>query len=119
MSNLVEHAKRELDILAKSGDPDDEMHKVLIECVAKFAEYGHSGSSALWASQVLEKLLRFKNLTPLTENLDEWMLVGYGVWQSVRDPEAFSNDAGDTYYLLSNGSNLNNPWPRYKSAKGD
>lgn len=125
MSTLVEHAKRELDILAKSGDPDDEMNKVLIECVAKFAEYGHSGGSASWAISVLNKLLQFKNLTPLTDNPDEWMQVGtggllyrgYDVWQNRRNSEAFSHDGGETYYVLSNGSSDSIPWPKYKTER--
>jgi len=125
MSNLVDHAKQELDILASKGEPDEELNQIIVECVEKFAEYGHSGGSAGWAIPVLNDLLHFKNLSPLTDNQDEWMEVldggllyrGYTVWQSRRNPEAFSHDGGLTYYLLSNGSSDQNPWPRYKTER--
>ncbi len=123
MSNLVDHAKRELDILANKGGHDEKLNRIIIECVEKFAEYGHSGGSASWAIPVLNDLLQFKNLSPLTDNPDEWMQVGtggllyrgYNVWQNRRNSEAFSHDGGKTYYLLSNGSSDQNPWPKYKT----
>ena len=125
MSNLVDHAKRELDILASKGGHDEELNRIIVECIEKFSEYGHSGGSASWAIPVLNELLQFKNLTPLTDNPDEWMQVGtggllyrgYDVWQNRRNSEAFSHDGGDTYYLLSNGSSDAYPWPKYKTER--
>lgn len=125
MSNLVDHAKQELDILASKGGHDEELNQIIVECIEKFAEYGHSGGSAAWAIPVLNDLLQFKNLSPLTDNPDEWMAVGTGdllyrgrtLHQSRRNPEAFSHDGGMTYYLLSNGSSDQNPWPRYKTER--
>jgi hypothetical protein len=109
MSNLVEHAKRELALI---GGEDDEMqqlmNKNIIEMVEVFSKAGHSGFSAEHAIQTLEKLLRFENLTPLTDDPDEWNHVHEtvwgapnGVWQNRRNSEAFSEDGGKTYYLLS------------------
>jgi hypothetical protein len=40
--------------------------------VKEFSEEGHSGFSASYALQCLEKLLRFKPLSPLTGEDDEW-----------------------------------------------
>jgi hypothetical protein len=125
MSSLVEHARRELDILAnkKGAEPDYLLDEVLVKCVEVFASYGHSGGSVSWAIPVLSELLQFKNLSPLTTNPDEWMQVtdggllyrGYDVWQNRRNSEAFSHDHGITYYLLSEGASDHNPWPRHKS----
>lgn len=116
MSNLVEHAKRELALLA--GDHD--MDPYLIRAVEAFAEFGHSGGSAGWGISVLNELLQFKNISPLTDDPDEWMLVsddtdGNKTYQSRRNPEAFSLDGGDTYYLLSYGSSDKHPWPKFKT----
>ena len=75
--------------------------------VAKFAEFGHSGATAEHTTQTLERLLRYRNLSPLTDDPDEWLDVSKyfeeegEVLQSKRNFEAFSQDGGKTYYLLS------------------
>ena len=98
---LVTHAKREL---ALAGN-DEDFNQTLIEAVRAFASYGHSGGSASVAIPMLNDLLQFKNLTPLTSDPNEWNNVsdasGYEMWQSQRNSEAFSTDGGKTYYLLS------------------
>lgn len=114
MSNLVEHAKRELTLI----DNDEEFNNSIIKAVEGFASYGHSGGSAGAGIHILYDLLNFKNLSPLTDDLKEWIqhtedVVGVegGVWQSRRNSEAFSNDRGKNYYLLSEGANFQNPQP--------
>jgi hypothetical protein len=111
MSSLVEHARRELDIIGG----DLLLNEVLVKAVEVFASYGHSGGSAAWAIPALNKLLQFQNLSELTNDPTEWNEVGEWVWQSIRNPEAFSKDGGFTYYLLSEGASDHNPWPRHKS----
>ncbi len=96
-SNLVEHAKREL-VLAGN---DDDFNESIIEAVRGFTSYGHSGGSASVAIPMLNDLLQFKNLTPLTDDPIEWNQVSEDVWQSCRNSEAFSNDGGKTYTLNS------------------
>lgn len=104
MSNLVDHAKRELELLGEDPRVIDGYLKV----IQAFADMGHSGGSASVAIPTIEALLLFKNLTPLTDNPDEWIQHSEDVWgasggiyQSKRNPEAFSKDGGKTYYLLS------------------
>src|SRR3546814_7005887 len=63
-----------------------------------------------WSSDVCSSdlLLNMRNLSPLTNNPDEWYKhtpdtwdgVNH-VWQSKRNSEAFSTDGGLTYTLLS------------------
>lgn len=99
MSNLVEHAKREL---ALAGN-DEAFNNSMIKAVEAFASYGHSGGSASVAIPMLNDLLQFKNLTPLTDDPDEWIVVEMGdepCWQNKRRSDAFSNDGGKTYYCL-------------------
>lgn len=106
-SNLVIHARRELEIM---GETDEHFKDCIIGAIREYAKYGHSGGSHEAGIHILTDLLWFKNLTPLTDDPDEWMLVdenigGPNCWQSRRNPEAFSTDGGKTHYLLSEGDN--------------
>lgn len=102
-SNLVAHARRELRLLGE----DDDTIRGICNVVQAFADMGHSGSSAHFATQYLERLLRYQPLTELTDSPDEWIdrhaegMNPTPLWQSHRNPEAFSTDGGKTYYLLS------------------
>jgi hypothetical protein len=64
--------------LTKIGmyDSGDEMNDAMCEHILKmvdvFAEEGHSGFSANYAINILQKLLRFEPLSPLTGEDDEW-----------------------------------------------
>lgn len=104
MSNLVDHARHELTLIGEDPDTIDG----LLRCVQAFADMGHSGGSASIAIPMLNALLRYENLSPLTNDPAEWiqhspdMWDGVnGVWQNRRRSEAFSTDGGKTYYLLS------------------
>lgn len=106
MSNLVEHAKRELAIINEDKDVADAYLRI----VEIFADMGHSGGSASVAIPTIAALLNFQNLAPLTDNPEEWFFHGEemwgapgGIWQNIRNSEAFSRDGGKTYYLLSEG----------------
>lgn len=110
MSNLVEHARTELELIGE----EPETIQGYLNVIQAFADMGHSGGSASVAIPTIEALLRYENLRPLTNNPDEWMFVSgkdYGVdediWQSRRNPEAFSHDGGVTYYLLSENARDN------------
>jgi hypothetical protein len=98
------HAKHELDLVEK----DEEFKACIVNAVREFAKYGHSGGSAGVGIHFLNELLQFRNLSPLTDDPNEWMTVTNEdpCWQSRRNPEAFSSDGGKTYYLLSEGSNF-------------
>lgn len=105
-SNLVAHAIRELDILGETSYEEPSMRKCVLDIVRLFAEQGHSGSSAGYLSHVLDKVLRFQPLTPITDNAEDWIEVGPEVWQCRRDGECFSNDGGKTYRRNSDHSTL-------------
>lgn len=104
MSNLVDHARRELEILGCTEEDILDIEKV----IRAFADIGTSGSQASWMIPIINKLLMFQPLTPLTDEPDEWVEVGPNVWQNSRNSEAFSEDNGRTYYLLSEGGNQEN-----------
>lgn len=94
---LVEHAKAEL---ARINEDQNTINGIL-KVVQAFADGGHSGGSAPMAIDYLEKLLRFEPLSPLTSDPAEWIdrsdISGYPIWQSSRDPRAFSYDGGKTW----------------------
>ena len=70
---MIEYAKRELELIGKDEDGVQElMNKNILEIVEIFSKQGHSGFSAGYALNVLERLLRYKPLTPLTGNDNEW-----------------------------------------------
>jgi len=115
-SNLVEHAKRELALLGEEPEVVDSYLKI----VQVFADMGHSGYSAAHATQVVGALLQYHNLTPLTDDPDEWIHHGEdvwgdqgGIWQSNRNPGAFSSDGGKTYYFVDEVTSTSNPDPTY------
>lgn len=119
-SNLVDHAKRELELIGE----DPEFIDGYLNVIQAFADMNHSGGSAMVAIPVINELLQFKNLKPLTNNPDEWMKIDEdvwgdpnGVWQCKRNHEAFSNDGGKTYYLLSEGGSDKNRSPLHISEE--
>jgi hypothetical protein len=82
MSNLVEFAEQELDAIGV-GDPDADYNGILktavLDIIRVFSEQGHSGASAAMVTAMVEKLMRYEPLTPLTGAPDEWCeLDGHG-----------------------------------------
>ena len=106
---LVDHAKREIALAGLSDsdcDYDGMIGQAVLELMETFAAQGHSGFSAQWVLDVFERLANWKALTELTNDPDEWndvseMAAQDVMFQSCRNPEAFSHDGGKTYYLLS------------------
>jgi len=106
MDGLVLYARRELALIGVDKEEIDNT----IAVVQAFVNARDSGMSAAWRIAVLHDLLRFQPLSPLTDDSDEWMLIAQrelfdtideDIWQSRRNPEAFSNDGGKTFYLVS------------------
>jgi hypothetical protein len=102
VSDLVEHAKSEL---ARIGEDQDTIDSI-VQVVHAFAESGQSGASTPMALAYLDRLLRFQPLSELTSDPAEWIdrtdVTGHPMWQSARDPRAFSPDGGKTWWLVPN-----------------
>lgn len=98
--SLVEHARRELEII---GEDPDTINGI-VHVVQAFADCGHSGGSTPYAIAYLERLLRFEPLSAITDDPDEWVdrseISGYPLWQNIRDSRAMSKDAGKTYWMV-------------------
>lgn len=99
--SLTEYAKDELEragLFDKDSDYDGMLGEAALEIVEVFARQGHSGMSAAMVTAIVEKLMRYQPLTPLTTDPKEWMDVAPGMWQSRRSPTVFSEDGGKTAY---------------------
>lgn len=100
--SLVEHARRELELVGEDPETIDGIARV----VQAFTDYGHSGGSSHYAISYLVRLLRFEPLTPLTDDPEEWVdrSTETGLpnwWQNIRDGRAMSHDGGRTYWLTN------------------
>ena len=105
MSNLRDHAEREMKLAGVDNDIyGDLVSKAVLELIDTFDKQGHSGMSAALVLSIFNRVVDFKNLTPLTNDPEEWQHHEYvdgETWQNKRCSEAFSRDGGKTYYLLS------------------
>ena len=76
--NSMSHAECELAPMRATGDEMNvRMCDGLEEMVLVFATQGHSGFSAGYARSVLDKLLAFQPIRPLTGEDAEWTELGY------------------------------------------
>jgi len=92
MSNIKDYAISELTRIGMYGSDDEinnAMCKHILKMVDVFDEEGHSGFSAEYAVSILQKLLRFEPLSPLTGEDNEWNEVGPDVYQNKRLSRVF------------------------------
>lgn len=94
---MIEHAKYELNLLLEKCEDEEErkMQKLIndnaLEIVKKFCEMGHSGFTAEYEINMINKLLRQQNLTKLTLNDDEFVEISKGLFQNKRDSRIFKS----------------------------
>ena len=107
--NLVEFAENELKILEDGCGDDKEalnMQKIVTEDVMQivniFAEQSHSGFSASYVLNLLDRLLRYKPISALTGADDEWedcSNLGIPDMQNKRCPSIFKRPDGTAYWV--------------------
>jgi hypothetical protein len=103
MSNLVEHAERELDFAGigdEDADYDGALKPAVLAIIKVFAEQGHSGASAAMTTAMVGKLMRFEPLTPLTGADEEWVHLHYDdhiAYQNKRCSHVFKDADGRAY----------------------
>lgn len=81
----------------KDSDYNGMLGTSVMELIKLFSSQGHSGGSAAATIYLFNKLAKFEPLSALTNDPDEWVEVGYGMWQNRRKGDAFSEDNGKTY----------------------
>jgi hypothetical protein len=103
---MVEFAEAELrraGLFDPSSDFDGELGPAVLELVKLFGGQGHSGGSAALVIDLLDRLLRYQPLTPLTGEPDEWTDVaevsGKPLWQNKRCGSVFREGDGQAYQI--------------------
>ena len=94
MSNLKTYAIDELTRIGMYGSDDEmnnEMCNHILKMIDVFVEERHSGFSAEYAINILQKLLRWEPLSPLTGGDDEWCEVSDELFQNKRLSHVFKN----------------------------
>lgn len=100
--NSILFARAELARIRNPDGKPDEMQAAIerhiLKMVRTFSEEGHSGSSAGYTIGILQKLLRFEPLTPLTGDADEWNeisdMADEPLWQNRRCSHVFKGPDG-------------------------
>lgn len=106
---LVSFAENELKLLEDICKNDEEalnmqktVTKDVMQIVQIFTEQAHSGFSSAYILDLLERLLRYKPLTPLTGDDDEWedcSQFGINDLQNKRCPAVFKRPDGTAYWV--------------------
>lgn len=120
MSNLVEHARYELNragLFDADADYGGAHAKAVMDLITTFAEQGHSGMSAGMTLQLFHQLAQYKPIGPITNNPDEWTNVSdisdSPMWQNRRRSTSFSRDGGTTWYDIEDSAmNNGDVWNR-------
>jgi len=100
-SCLLQYAETELEAAGwfkAGGMYGGELGKAVVELIKKFSDQEHSGMSAGIAINLFHRLSKYKPLTPLTGEDDEWTEVGTDVFQNKRCFSVFRRD-GEAYNI--------------------
>lgn len=99
-SALVTFAREELTaagMFDKDSDYGGMIGEAAMEIVGMFAQQEHSGWSASVLAEVVNKLMRYEPLSPLTGEEKEWSKVADGLYQNRRCGRVFKNDQGTVW----------------------
>lgn len=104
--SLVEFSEAELNRLLKDCTDSESLHaqmqvnRDILDVVKTFSEQGHSGFSAQYCLSILNRLLKYKPLSAITDNEEEWTALDYGediAYQCKRCPQVFKDVEGKVY----------------------
>ena len=121
-SALYEYAKKELERIEKGCEDEESLSmqqaidKNILELINVFSNQHHSGFTAAYVIDILQRLLNYKPLTPLTGEDDEWEdVTSYGydtpTFQNKRCSAVFKDDKG-AYWIEGKifSSDLGHTW---------
>lgn len=121
-SALYEYAKKELERIEKGCEDKESLSmqqtidKNILELIDVFSNQHHSGFTATYVIDILQRLLHYKPLTPLTGEDDEWEdVTSYGydtpTFQNKRCSAVFKDDRG-AYWVEGKifSSDLGHTW---------
>jgi hypothetical protein len=104
MGGYLTWAEKELKLAGYDRDDSEEgpnkwVAENVLELLKGFSDQGHSGSSAPFVANIFERLAKWKPLTPLTGNDDEWEKVGPDLYQNTRDSAVFKSTETGAYFI--------------------
>jgi hypothetical protein len=124
-SGLLLFAEQELARITKADDGmQAHINKHLLDMVRVFSEESHTGFSAHYTINILNRLLRFLPLSPIEDTPEDWNEVGPGDYQHKRcskvfkdkdkfdgkaftiDAKVFSDDGGKSWFTNSNSQEV-------------
>ncbi len=102
--SLLDHAWRELR-LSGTAQRDPELAAAVMTIVGVAAGLMRADAAdPVDLAEPVARLLRNETLTPLSRDPGEWDdrsgPTGRALWQNRRNPKAFSEDGGRTYFLV-------------------
>ena len=104
--SLVLFAENELNRLLKDCDDSESLNMQktinndILDMVKMFSNQHHSGFSAKYSLNLLNRLLNYKPVSAITDNDDEWEAIDYGgdvAYQCKRCPSIFKSKDGKVY----------------------
>jgi hypothetical protein len=120
-SGLLLFAEQELARIPKDDDDmQEKINRHILDMVKVFCEEKHSGFTASYTVNILERLLRYLPLSAIEDTPEYWKDVGAGYYQHRRcsrvfknksqfegkayilEAKVFSNDGGKTWFTNSN-----------------
>ena len=110
-SPLEEHVRRELEKI----DLPEEVKTNIRIIISLYSAYGYFGRTEHEVAEKIMSLVKFKNLSPLTDDPEEWEQMQEGLWTNRRNGRAFSQNGGKTFYYTGGGACFENPWPQHVS----
>ena len=91
-SNLYKFAENELSRLKDDEDGmQNIMNKRLLKMVKEFSKEGHSGFSANYVVNMLDRLLRWLPITAIKDKPGDWNKIGDGSYQHKRCSKIFKD----------------------------
>jgi len=112
-SNFMKWVENEIKLSGlsdKDSDYGGMMGRHLLKMAKEFDKEGHSGMSASWSVNLLNNLLRWKPITPLTGKDDEWEKASASTLQNKRCSSVFKDistgeckDIDGIYFKAKNG----------------
>jgi hypothetical protein len=98
-SNMLLHAKDEWKIsFPEKEEMQDAVGRSVFDVVAVFSLEGHSGFSAAYTVNFIEKALRFDPFSPLQGIDSEWTQVADDMWQNKRLSSVFKDGIYERAY---------------------
>jgi hypothetical protein len=112
---MSKHALLELNLIKE----DPKVMLWYVSVIEAFEALKLPADAADHCLNVLNRLIRFENLAPLTDEPLEWVKVGDDLWQSIRNYDAFSNNKGVTYKLHSEGNDVEHNTMKMEEENGN